>query len=236
MPKIDKDFLGSNTGWCESIDNSIVLKLPENVFCYEWSNGNTGNELVTDTTGVYWAKIVTPNFCVLYDTITVTVDTVPAIPEIYRDNDTLKTNAVADIYRWYRDNTVVGSNEPRLVIADTGIYELEIRTFGGCTAFSDTIHIPAEVDTAFDNVSTILFKNIKLYPNPATTELTIEVLEQSGYSYEITGIAGNKIADGSLLTGTNTIDIARMSAGVYFVHIRTDNNQIAIYKLIKDNL
>ncbi|MCK9480917.1 MAG: T9SS type A sorting domain-containing protein [Bacteroidia bacterium] len=235
LPKIDKNFLGSDTGWCESVGASLTLQAPLGMHCYEWSNGNTGNELVTDTTGVYFVKIVTPNFCVLYDTITVTVDTVPNAPTIYRDNDTLKTDDVSPKYLWLRDGNPTGTNSPRLVLSDTGIYQLQVMSNGGCTAFSDTIHIPAEADTSTDNVNTILFKNIKLYPNPATNELTIEVLEQGGYSYEITGIAGNLITSGNLQRGGNTIDITRISAGVYFVHVLLDNNRISTCKLIKVN-
>ena len=235
LPDIAPNFLGLDKNWCENLDTSVILEAPADMQQYLWSTGDTLQLIEVKDENIYWAKVAAYNGCVMYDTIIVSLDTVPNIPTLYKDNDTLKTDAIADRYQWLRDGNPTGENKPFLTLSatDTGIYSLRIMSNGGCSAISDTLHVIAEKDTAIDNVNTILLKSIKLYPNPATTELTIEVLEHGSYSYQITGVAGNLLSGGSLRAGANTIDISRMSTGIYFVHVLADSNRITTYKLIK---
>ncbi|MBX2985158.1 MAG: T9SS type A sorting domain-containing protein [Bacteroidia bacterium] len=217
LPDIAPDFLGDNINWCENLDTSVMLIAPADMLSYLWNTNETTQEIEVSNAGTYWVKITAHNLCVLNDTITITLDTVPNAPTIYKDSDTLKTAAAASNYQWFRYGQPVGSNQNHLILTDTGVYRLMItNTFGCSSAFSDTIHVP---DTANISVSTILFKNIKLYPNPASTELTFEIAESGNYVYEIIGIAGNLIMKVQLQAGVNTIDISRINAGIYLVHV-----------------
>ncbi|MCZ2129060.1 MAG: T9SS type A sorting domain-containing protein, partial [Bacteroidia bacterium] len=219
LPDIAPDFLGDNINWCENLDTSVMLIAPADMLSYLWNTNETTQEIEVSNAGTYWVKITAHNLCVLRDTVIISLDTVPNVPIIYKENDTLKTNVVADYYQWYRYELPIGSNQDYLLVSDTGVYRLMITNAFGCFAFSDTLHIPAPKDTSNDNVNAITFKNIKLYPNPASTELTFEIAESGNYVYEIIGIAGNLIMKVQLQAGVNTIDISRINAGIYLVHV-----------------
>jgi len=58
--------------------------------------------------------------------------------------------------------------------------------------------------------------NITLYPNPASTEITVQSNQPIG-SITITNLVGQNIYSGSYNENKVTIDVAGLSAGVYFV-------------------
>jgi len=236
FPKIVPNFLGSDTGWCEQIDTSILLNAPDNMYCYEWNTGETTQQIMVDSSGVYIAKITTPNFCVIYDTITISLDTVPNTPIIFKENDsTLNTNNIYAKYQWFRNDLPIGTNQPFLVFTDTGIYNLKITTKGGCTAISDTIHIIAPKDT-FDNVvQPINNSNIRLYPNPFGSSFIVELLDFTNTKLNVFDIAGRKITELYLTQEQNTIETINWSEGVYIVSITLNTGEAINYKLIKIN-
>ncbi len=75
-------------------------------------------------------------------------------------------------------------------------------------------------------------KNIKLFPNPTSENLTIEIDNLlSGSFYTITDITGKQIMIGQLMNKTTTIDITQLVSGVYFFQVSAYSKQS--YKLIK---
>lgn len=236
LPKTNPSFLGSDSGWCEQIDTSIILHAPNNMFCYEWSTGETTSLITVDTAGVYIAKITTPNYCVIYDTITISLDSVPSVPIIYLDNDsTIKTDDIYPVYKWFRNNTHIGTNQPFLKLTDTGVYHIEITTNGGCTAISDTIQIIAPKDT-FDNVVQPQHNStIKLYPNPFGSSFQVELIGFVNTKLSISDISGRKITELYLTQKQNTIETNTWSEGVYIITITLNTGETINYKLIKIN-
>ncbi|MBX2985163.1 MAG: T9SS type A sorting domain-containing protein [Bacteroidia bacterium] len=231
LPKIYKNFLGNDTGWCESVGASIPLKAPAGMFCYQWNTGETGDEITTDTAGIYIAKITTPNFCVLYDTINIVIDSIPDKPVITISQDTLKTNAIGNIrYQWYKDEFMTGSNQPYLVYSDSGIYKVEIITSGGCLGISDTVQIRG---TRARTLQPNAF--VKIFPNPIDNYFYIEVLAKENLKAEIVDITGKKVFDTELSNGLNKIEAGNIENGIYFLKIRFEDESTGIYKLIKTN-
>lgn len=62
-------------------------------------------------------------------------------------------------------------------------------------------------------------KRIVVYPNPANSILTIDTEES--LHVEIQNLCGNSIQEIDLNVGSNTIDISRLAAGVYFIYNST---------------
>lgn len=131
LPKIDKNFLGNDTGWCNAIGTPITLQAPNGMHCYEWNTGEANPQITADISGVYTVKITTPNFCVLYDTIKVSVDTVETIENNFLGEDkfwckNLDTSVVLKapenftLYHWNN-----GSNEQQINISEEGVYYIE---------------------------------------------------------------------------------------------------------------
>lgn len=63
--------------------------------------------------------------------------------------------------------------------------------------------------------------NFNIYPNPANDKINISGDLDQIQQVEITGISGNVISTSSL--DNNTVDVSGLTAGVYFVAIRTES-------------
>lgn len=131
LPKIEKDFLGNDTGWCNVLGAPITLQAPSAMHCYEWNTGEVGSSINADTAGIYIAKITTPNFCVLHDTVVISVDTIQTISNNFLGEDkywcenidtviTLSAPKEFDNYKWSN-----GSTDQHLITNEEGVFYLE---------------------------------------------------------------------------------------------------------------
>lgn len=232
LEKANKNFLGIDTGWCNAIGDKITLNAPSGMLCYEWSDGyyeSYLDERTFDTTGLFWAKITTPNFCVLYDTINIVVDSIPERPIIYQHNDTLKTEAIAKGYQWYKNNQPIGTNNNFIKITDTGVYFLKTISNGGCESESDTLHVFRV------GVNKIEKLNVIVYPNPFNDELNIEAEEYDKLEIIIFNLLGQEILKTSLKNQIERINTAEWKQGVYFMEITQQNGIKQTFKFIKMN-
>jgi hypothetical protein len=78
----------------------------------------------------------------------------------------------------------------------------------------DTVHIPLPV-------SVTNYKNIisNVYPNPATTRLTINLNEAGNANVKIYNILGQIVIEETLQNISNNINIAELSSGLYIVRV-----------------
>jgi hypothetical protein len=80
--------------------------------------------------------------------------------------------------------------------------------------------------TAPTKTANIIPKEWGVYPNPATTEVNIDVPENSGNRYELTDMAGKTIQTGTLQTGQQAINIKGLVPGNYNVSMYKDEDQV----------
>ncbi len=73
---------------------------------------------------------------------------------------------------------------------------------------------------------------VQLYPNPATTEVTISGLGQAGGSFSITDMTGREVLRGIASGTETTADISSLSAGLYLLTVRAKNSSYQL-KLVK---
>jgi CubicO group peptidase (beta-lactamase class C family) len=71
--------------------------------------------------------------------------------------------------------------------------------------------------------------NIAIVPNPAKNSISISNIKSENYTIEIFSMIGNSVIK---VSNQNTIDISKLTAGVYIVSVR-QGNQTQIQKLIK---
>ena len=82
---------------------------------------------------------------------------------------------------------------------------------------SDTVHIKDSIFiTDIPN-----YKNIisNVYPNPATTRLTIDLNEAGNANVKIYNILGQVVIEETLQNISNNINIAELSSGLYIVRV-----------------
>ncbi|MCB9221637.1 MAG: T9SS type A sorting domain-containing protein [Ignavibacteria bacterium] len=78
--------------------------------------------------------------------------------------------------------------------------------------------------------------NIKLYPNPTTSSLRIELEnDELATSYKITDTKGKQVLTGSLSPSSSvSIDVEQLPVGVYMIEITTSSGEIVIDKFLKE--
>ncbi len=67
-----------------------------------------------------------------------------------------------------------------------------------------------------------------LYPNPATSQVTIRVDDWSGVQFVVTDVQGRILSEGRLTDVTTTIEMADWNAGVYFVNLSDGNGAVTL--------
>ena len=74
---------------------------------------------------------------------------------------------------------------------------------------------------------------MEIYPNPSTDKLTIQIASASTVTnVEITDISGQTVARFELTNGNNTIGIANLNTGSYFVKV-SNSEMSAVKKFVK---
>ncbi|MCX6301387.1 MAG: FG-GAP-like repeat-containing protein [Bacteroidia bacterium] len=84
------------------------------------------------------------------------------------------SNMTANDYRWYRDGKLIEGAKSYFYVAGNivGLYQVSIADIQGCFTRSDLVAVPAGY-TGIDDVD--LFTGLKIYPNPTTGLINIEI-------------------------------------------------------------
>jgi hypothetical protein len=138
----------------------------------------------------------------------------------------LATNEGTDMsYRWFLDNQqIMGAILPRLTANQAGSYTVEISQ-NNCSLLSKAL-VLRQSGYSDPNSSILIEKiNLKLYPNPATTYLTVSYLSANAYNLEATivdekGVPFNKQFlndDGSIFKAI--FDVTDLPVGRYLIVI-----------------
>lgn len=77
-----------------------------------------------------------------------------------------------------------------------------------------------------------LANSLKLYPNPASSLLHINIDNQDVVSVVVTDILGKEVS--SETTQTNSISVEHLTSGIYFLTVKTQNGAVARVKFIKE--
>lgn len=107
-------------------------------------------------------------------------------------------------------------------------------TTGWCAGFSfDAISEGIFRLTGQLDVSSVSQTKFKVYPNPATSVVTISGTEVEDYNLSITDISGKLVMSKALNGLENTIDISSLATGAYFFELNTGNKKEVI-KILKN--
>ncbi|WP_029293946.1 PQQ-dependent sugar dehydrogenase [Chryseobacterium hispalense] len=77
-----------------------------------------------------------------------------------------------------------------------------------------------------------LSSQIKIYPNPASERVFIDGIEDSGTTVDITSPEGRKVLEKAKMESDNSLNISGIPAGVYYIHLNTENQKSYSKKLI----
>lgn len=138
-------------------------------------------------------------------------------------NDTLYATGY-DAYTWYfNDELIAGASEAYIILDVAGIYKAVVTTEEGCM-------VSASYEYGGTGIEELAADAIKIYPNPATKQLTIDL--QAKAQYAVYDVQGRLV----LTSNNNSIDISKMSNGHYLLKITDKEGRIIkTYPFVKNS-
>ncbi len=155
------------------------------------------------------------------NSLTVTVDPLPATPIISQEADTLSTTQYAS-YQWYLDGTTMLGTDSAQTANATGAYTVVVTNVEGCSATS----------AAYNYVVTFIQSSeatavLTIYPNPSNGIIAITTNNAINATVFVYNVLGKQIASKQLnAMSTNMIDLSAQANGSYFVVLKTDKETI----------
>jgi hypothetical protein len=109
-------------------------------------------------------------------------------------------------------------------------------TTGWCAGFSTDALSDGVYKLTGGSLGTQNFENatkFKVYPNPASSMVTISAANADSYKLSVTDITGKVVMTKSLNGIENTLDISSLSTGAYFFELSSDNIKDVV-KILKN--
>ncbi len=160
-----------------------------------------------------------------------TVDAVSI--DVTQTDETLTGPSGYNSYQWYLNgNAISGATSETVEISESGDYTLEVTSLNGCMYSSE---IFAGIVGLEDLTS---FESFSVSPNPFSDKLSLqmEVNASTELTIEVIDIAGRIVfSKNTTINGTATeeLKLGQLTAGVYFVQIKTEEGSFAT-KVVKE--
>ncbi|MFN8323578.1 MAG: PKD domain-containing protein [Chitinophagales bacterium] len=198
-------------------------------FTYAWSNGATTEDIMNINAGTYTVTITDGNGCKNINTTTVTDASAVSVtfttqnPTQGNSNGSVTANPSGGtspyLYNWSN-----GSQLQTISNLPAGTYSVTITDNTGCTKVSS---VTIGGNTGVENFDIISL--LKVYPNPANDlcYLQIELAETSNLEVQMYNSIGQIVWTRKLTDythGTETMDMAGLSAGAYTIHVKMNNS------------
>lgn len=214
---IDSSILPKTDTLGCSVD-SVVLNVPSSYLCLQW--GDTSLQLYTRTiksNGVYTIQGYNSQGCLITDSIRINFTPSPSQPVITKVNDSLYSSPAFN-YQWFlNDSTISNASTQSIKPLKAGMYKVLITDSNGCS----NVSTPYSSNVGTNELSS---NDIKVYPNPATTTLTIE-FNNTVCDLSITDVTGRSVYDqSSIINSPLQINCKSFHKGIYFIHIKNLNN------------
>lgn len=197
--------------------DSVVLNVPSSYRCLQWSD--TSAQLYSRTiksNGTYKVQGYNSHGCLITDSIRINFTPSPIQPAIMKVNDSLKSTP-SFAYQWLlNDTALAGANSQSIKPLVAGMYKVLITDSNGCSNVSTPYSSNVGINELYND-------EIKVYPNPAGTTLTIE-LNITAYNLNITDITGRVVYNQTSISNSSVhINCKPFHKGIYFIQIKNLN-------------
>ncbi|HNW70591.1 MAG TPA: PKD domain-containing protein [Bacteroidales bacterium] len=145
----------------------------------------------------------------------------------------LNNSTYADSYTWnFGDGNTSAEPGPVHVYPGTGSYTVSL--IAAHCGMADTAVIEINViPMGIDQQMNAQQLSWRIYPNPVTSVVSIEINEPGNFYYRISSLAGANIQSGTINSKDNQIDISSLADGFYIFHLYQGQNLAGREKLIK---
>lgn len=139
---------------------------------------------------------------------------------------------LADGYGNIIDSVRYLDSLPWPVEADNGGYFLELKDVNSDNSLAGNWTINSNLSVGIDNLTTET--SIKIYPNPARSEITVESNNKKVLSFEIFDISGRKMINKNEINACRfKIDVGNLLPAIYILKLKYTNNECIIHKFSK---
>lgn len=236
IPGMATEIVGSNTV-CQG-DRSVLYSTYkiENIDSYIWTLPNYGNAISNDTIITFdinsniktgQLKVKGINACGASNEITlqIEVNPIPKTPQIASVNNIL-TSRMEDGNQWYfQDELIEGATGNLFFAKEKGEYYVVVTQNGCSSKPSNTITVTS---TGKENL--INGHKVKVYPNPVSGELTVEITDNSEpIKFEVVNAIGQTVHKGKT-TSITMIQTAEFLSGIYYLKFENGFNFV-FYKI-----
>ena len=184
---------------------------------YVWNNGVTnGMAFTPSATDTYTVTGTDANGCQNTDQVVVTVN---ALPNVAVTQNGLTVTAVESnaTYQWIdciSETDIFGETNQSYTATANGEYAVVLESTDGCVDTSSCIVINT---IGLENISVADY--VKLYPNPATNIITLEISDVGIEELHVFDGAGKLLLAHSLDDIHTTINVERLEPGMYFYRL-----------------
>lgn len=228
---------------CEQNDGTAIVTANFGLapYTYEWSTGDTTNQINNLSTGNYDLEITDNAGCILNKTFSVSGT---SNPDLYLELQGISLVPISSTsssnlaYFWSNGATTQSID---INLNQTASYWVEIINQSGCSA-TDTFHYTYKepIDTTINNIDDVLSSNgFLVYPNPSKVDepITLLIGDKEIDRLKVINSLGQTIIE-KKIQGKNNKEIklkANYSVGIYFVYAYQKNEPIgAPIKIIKN--
>ena len=183
--------------------------------------------IVLSQSGGLILQTTAANGCEAFDTLTVSVDALPIVPQITIDGAYLVASADGEL-QWYQDDQPIdGETGDSLAIPGNGNYSVEVTSEAGCSSISEIVSVNVTSNEDLNSTKVIV------YPQPASGNiLNFSLAEHhDNATVSIFSFDGKLIQKRALKidqSGKFTVDISELNVGIYFTQIHLPYEDIMI--------
>ena len=193
------------------------LCAPAGYVSYLWNTGDTTRCISPRASGNYYVSVVDGNGCpATSNHLAISVYPLPSV-SVSVNGDTL-TAYGATGYQWYLNGSeITGATSGTYIAVGAGNYAVAVTDTNGCSAFSNAIVLG--IEEVADNLK------IRLYPNPAFSELNIYLDGLQAKRVLLFNTGGQLLRDIKQPVN-NRIDISSFPGGIYIAEIEMEGTVI----------
>ena len=211
----------------------MSLAVPMGYSGFSWNTGAGFSQINVTQSGDYFATVTNADGCsVNSDTVTVEVFATPMTPLIsYTAKDTIMVSSIADGNQWYfNGNLLLGETNDTLRPMNLGNYSVRIIDTNGCEGGMSAMQFYNSIGIEED-----LENQIKLYPNPTSGYLKVELGSVQIASLKIVDGMGRTINEQIECRGACTVDLSGYPQGMYQLVFTTEGGLIHTESVVLQN-
>jgi hypothetical protein len=211
---------------------------------YAWSNSATTQTVTVSASGTYSVIVTDANGCTNADTITVTINSNPAVTLTLNPTTVCLTTAAYALTggspsggTYSGTGVSAGSFNP--AVSGLGTFTISYIYIDPNTGCTDTATQSITVDDCSGIADNTLLGQVNIYPNPSNGQIFIAVpLAISDLTIQLSDMQGKLVYDGNAKDLQNgeviQINTAGLSNGIYSLKLRTESGMIVKKVVIQE--